>query len=101
MIMPEILTLFFFPGICLPSPILPSSSSYIFLLQGLQLLSFPNPAVDPRTQISKLAALFYMLREGIVVNGEWLNSDELGLFFLMLFGEVRRGTVCNQNEQGS
>ena len=86
-----------------------------FLLQGLQLLSFPKSAGDPRAQISKLADLFYMLREGIAVNEEWLSSDKLGLiiysfihsfihlfiFFLMLFGEVRAGMVFDQNEQAS
>lgn len=73
-----------------------------FLLRGLQLLSFPNPAGDPRAQISKLADFSYMLREGVALKREWLSPDELGFFFfLILFGEVRAGMVPDQNEQTS
>lgn len=45
------------------------------------MLTSPNPAGDPKAQISKLANLSFMLREGIAVNGEGLSSDEL-FFFL-------------------
>lgn len=96
---------------CLPSPILSSSCGHLgfFLLRGLQLLSFPNPAGDPRAQISKLADLSYMLREGVALKGDWLSPDELGFFvgffllllLLILFGEVRAGMVPDQNEQTS
>lgn len=63
------------------------------MLRGLQLLSFPNPAGDPRAQISKLADLSYMLREGVALKGDWLSPDELGFFVGFFFFVVVVNTL--------